>query len=310
MSCERVQHTLAVLADPDVAEAILDAALGHLDGCPACQQAEAALLDDDLFGTLATVPPPAELADDVLDSVFADMDADFDARFAGLLDIAPPADLVSATLDRLTAEMAGEADEPPVVIDLAAARRQRRRRLGGLASALAVAAALVLVLFPPQDPVGDVSTMIEKGGDGAERLPTLAVDVAVKRDGQRYRRYRVGERYTVGDMLNFRARVDAPSEAILARVDARGATVVHRQPMAADTAEDFTWEIEAGEGTAAFVLLAAPIGAEGAGAEVALDDALVEAMLSSAAAGLQGSCAAVEGKLPASCAAVVVEVAP
>ena len=272
-------------SDPDA----LDDLARHLSGCADCQaddDALSAILDDRFAALAPLLAPPAALSAAVLAAVEDEMardDAAFDLRFAALAELAPPADLSAAVL----AAVEREAQVTP------AAGMPRWAALG---AALALAAALLLVVLPPRGGTALDPTTLTPKGVGTTR-PDVALKVAVSSHGE-IARYRADRRYTVGDVLHFRASVTAPSEALLVRVDPQGAAVVHRQPLAADAELDLplTWTLEAGEQTAAFALLAAAS---------PLSEAAVTAALSGTD-GLDAVCAAAKVALDAACTQVVV----
>lgn len=263
MTCE---HTRAVLRG----EAPPTNIQPHLDGCSDCQRLSDELdAVDAMVGSLAIISPPTDLINATLDAVDQAFDQDFDASFRDLAPTPAPPSLQQETLQAVYAAMTAETAETAEhasekVVDLA--RKRGRWRWVG---ALAVAAAVLLVVFPPGKAPERPGPMNEKGN--GVRLPELSMKVSVSSDGQ-LARYRTDRRYTVGDVLYFRANADTPGQATLVRVDGQTAAVVHQQELVGNADEDLRlsngkplgWAIEPGEDAAAFALLAgkAPLSAD------------------------------------------------
>jgi hypothetical protein len=194
---------------------------------------------------------------------------------AELLAEHPDADALLAELNAVSAAAASlPFDDPPAWLDaavLAAAAAEPRQaqplprpanrawRLGAAAVAVtAVAAAAAFVARAPVAP--DVRQMTPRGATSAPR--DVELKVAVRARGSEARRARRGEPLAQGDTLLF--RYDQPADAwlTLVRIDERGATVLHEAGYGSGEGEleingqALGYQIEPGEGAAAFALLA------------------------------------------------------
>ncbi len=225
-------------------------------------------------------------------------EAALDARFGTLPVLAPPPGLAEATLSAVMVEIS--ADNEPVAPILSLDHARRRPRLPvALGAGLALAAGALLALLPPRHAPADPADLVERGV--GERLPAVALKVAVlPPDGAPARLSREA-RYAEGDTLYFRASVDAQAWLTLVRVDARGATVFHQQALPPGEADlalaegPLAWRLEAGEGDALFAILASSQPLSAPAVEAALGRAYnggEPAALCRAAATLDSRCSA------------------
>lgn len=264
----------------------------HLQDCPSCQQhAQALDAVDELCAQLSPPTPSHALCRQTLDIVWDHM-----------------AEAQGVTID----ERAAMLPPPPVPKDLADRVRARAnaaiqdeqrpwfsRHRRAVVVSFAAAAGLLLVAQPSTSP--QPSTLTEKGA-GISR-PELSLLLAVEHDGV-MERHRVDGVYGVGDVLYFRAGTDQPTQAMLVRVAAGQASVIHQQALDEPTADlrltdgVLAWTVEPGEGSADFVLLA--------GDESVLEDGQILRDLQ----GNDVDCAHITAMHPAGCAQVHVEVSP
>ena len=171
-----------------------------------------------------------------------------------------PADLLATTRAAVAAEVAGAQPAQDNVVPL-----WRRSRVW---AGLAAAAAVFLLVIPPETAPADPDNLIEKGVGGAR--PDVALGVAVQ-SGDSTARLRVDQRYAPGDVLYFRSSTDRASEVLLVRIDAAGAAVIHQDQLSAGELDlPLSWTLETGEGDAIFALLASSEPVEPAHIESAL----------------------------------------
>lgn len=279
----------------------------HLAGCPGCAAHAAELAEvDSLAAELGELELPGELLEETRIAMEVEL------ALVDLPLLEPPAELLAATRAAMARELAGAGEHPEAAAGSPAAasveapagrvvRGPWGRRVG-LAGGLLAAALALFAILPGETPV-DPDRFVQKGV--GERLPDVALKVAVSRDGQ-VERHSTGTRYAPGDTLYFRAQVDQPAWVGLLRVDPSGAQLVHAEELPAGEADlrlgsgPLAWRIEEGEGSAVFALVATA-GEPG-------PEALVSA-LGSVNADPGAVCAAVEA-LGARCAAVPVGVQP
>jgi hypothetical protein len=163
---------------------------------------------------------------------------------------APPelADLLLAEVERTPQEQAPPANRP-------------YKRWIMAVGALAAAAVVVFVLFPPADRVGDPDNMVPRGIIEEVHHP-VTLRMAVQTSAGGTERFQRGHSYSEGETLLFRADHSQEGWVHLVRVDERGVRLLHTQPFEAGTSDLMTsglplgYELEKGESAAVFALVA------------------------------------------------------
>ncbi|HCH62718.1 MAG: hypothetical protein CL927_01020 [Deltaproteobacteria bacterium] len=194
-------------------------------------------------------------------SAFAASLEAIDHLAASLPVLAVPTDLSLRTLDRVRAEM--QEDTAPTFTQRPN-RPSRRRSVLFWGGALTMAAAAALFVMP-RDPVPAPPERLVARGSAAS-LPTVSLKMAVH-DGAELQRHRADQKYPSGTRVQFRVGLDQAAEVALLRVADDRVDVVTRTSMNQGDQDillgsnPLAWEVEPGEGSAHFVVLAGPKGA-------------------------------------------------
>ncbi len=147
--------------------------------------------------------------------------------------------------------------------------RPKRRWAPVLSLVVAAAAAWAVWVDTPPAPA-PAERLVARGSDLAP--PHIALKVAVD-EGNGLQRHRRDTAYAPGTAVRFRVDLDRPANVVLLRVDTAGAAVVVSHPLPEGEHDiqlgsaPLSWNIEANDADAQFVVLAAP-------PDAALDDSL------------------------------------
>jgi hypothetical protein len=215
---------------------------------------------------LARSLPPLRVPPELLAQTRAAMAAELASETAASSDATTTASVPAST------SAAVRRDEAPPAAEVVPLRPRRVGWTLGAVAALA-AGALVFLAMPTEPAPAPADRLVERGS--GERLPGVALKVAVRRDGAT-RRHDPSQSVGAGDELYFRAGVDQDARLQLVRVDAGGASVVHAQGAAAGEADlaldgaPLAWAVEAGESDAVFAVLASGTDLDAAVVEGAL----------------------------------------
>ncbi len=259
------------------------------------------------------------------------MSFDLDQALSDLPEISPPPELASRVLGEVLQEMA--ADASPEDLD--------SPRPVWLYPALAVAAAVLVVVSLPEDgpgaPTGEQgalplagdgsssdvgSSSLEAEGDLAGMsqkgagvdAPIVDLAMSVRSGEQPPTRLSRGHLHQPGDVLYFRGRLPVDSWVTLVRVDARSIDPFHEQQMSQGEADlslsegrPVGWQVEEGESTAVYALLAQPRSSEVSRVPWSEVEARLQGVYDRENPG--AVCAALLG-LPIGCEAQLVQVQP
>ena len=185
---------------------------------------------------------------------------ELDVLAGSLPDLVVPPELSRRTLAQVQHEMT-EGAAPPVIGP--ARSSGRRRSLLYVVGGLAMAAAATLVVMPQGPTPAPPERLVARGS--ATALPTVSLKMAVH-DNAGLKRHRMDQQYPSGTRVQFRVGLDQSADVALLRVGADRTEVVTRTTLQQGDqdlllgATPLAWEIEPGEESAHFVVLAAPAG--------------------------------------------------
>ncbi len=186
--------------------------------------------------------------------------AEVDQLAASLPELAVPEDLSRRTLEMVQAQM-----QPGTGLGVlhGPQRRARRGPILWVAGGVSLAAAALLAVQPGAPEPAPAERLVARGS--ATSLPTVFLKVAID-DGVLLQRHRSDQSYPVGTRIQFRIGLDQDADVALVRVGSDSVDILTRTTLEHGDhelrlgASPLAWEVEAGEGSAHFVVLAGPRG--------------------------------------------------